>query len=749
VTAKPLEDWVAQFVELRESGANPDPEDFASTHPTRSKELLAILQRVVHTEGQLKGPRESRKRLGPYTLLELLGSGGAGQVYRAVHEDRPEQEVALKILSLASSADNRARERFSREGRALLQLNHPALGRVVDSGTLSDVPFIAMEFVQGGDLSDVIRSARRAQQQGSSPSSHLSLPGERQGRAGAVELVTQLAQAVASAHALGILHRDIKPQNVVLRPDGRPVLVDFGLAHDSQAVTLTGTGDLLGTPRYMAPEQARGEAADERTDVFGLGTLLYELLTLRQPHTGDDVVPLLRAAGGSRIPPLALGDPRAPRALQRIVDRACAFRPAARTAKASQLAQELGAYLQGAAVGAKPWSLRERAQDAWALHKPRVIGLLATTVLVATIPLVIPNQPDLDVLLNRACAAFSRGDLLDTAEQAAAVLERDPENETALFLKHVAQDEVPRASSPHMLALIKGMGFSRQKSWPLAVTAFRRAKSLAPDSPLPTILLGQTLDAMDEQALACEASLKADPGSASTWLELGRLRAGQQRFQEAETALREALVRQPDLHEARRELALVLHDQGQEMAVIEATFGPGSKDALDYADSIMRRETDASAQHADSILANYLRTHPADSRALYLRGSAADYQHDFEGARRFYEQSLKQDPHYKRALRELSYLMTGSRRDACADCRQYYEDHPQAIDLDEAEQLLLRLIDSDGGKSSTDYVGYAAARARFIGRTDAVQTLLRKHRSASTGTQQRQRLDQALARLEG
>src|SRR5690348_2053083 len=195
-----------------------------------------------------------------YTILGELGRGGMGVVYRALQVDlnRP---VALKVLKATAAGPN-AIERFRAEAEAAARLRHPNIVQVYAAGTWEGQPYFALEYLEGGTL------ARR-------------LAGNPQPPAEAAALVEALARAVQHAHERGVVHRDLKPANVLLSADGIPKVADFGLARRQEAGLGTRTGDLLGTPAYMAPEQAAGRPHESgpATDVYALGAVLYECLT--------------------------------------------------------------------------------------------------------------------------------------------------------------------------------------------------------------------------------------------------------------------------------------------------------------------------------------------------------------------------------------------------------------------------------------------------------------------------------------
>jgi hypothetical protein len=273
----------------------------------------------------------SGTRIGPYEVLAPLGSGGMGEVFRA-RDTRLGREVALKTLPPAFAQDRERLERFEREARTAGSLQHPGIVTVFDIGTHEGRPYIVSELVEGESLRVLIqRGALKP--------------------ARALEIATALAEALAAAHARGIVHRDLKPENVVIARDGRVKLLDFGLAklvqrelpqgEDTSARTLDGT--LLGTAAYMAPEQARGGAADHRADLFALGCVLHEMLSGRSPFHRDSPVETLAALLKEEPPALPAAAASAVPGLELLLRRCMEKQPADRFESARDLAVALEA----------------------------------------------------------------------------------------------------------------------------------------------------------------------------------------------------------------------------------------------------------------------------------------------------------------------------------------------------------------------------------------------------------------------
>jgi serine/threonine protein kinase len=229
-------------------------------------------------------------KAGPYDLVETLGGGAAGTVYKARHR-LTGAVVAVKILAEDLRDNPALLRRFEREFRAARQLDHPHIVHVLDSGRADGVPYIAMEFVDGGSLGDLIQLHKR-------------LP-----EVDAVRLAAQVGEALELAHRHGIIHRDVKPDNILVTTDGDAKLADLGLAKDTQdEVLLTRPGAALGTPHFMAPEQLTdARAADARSDVYGLGATLYQALTGELPFRSRGAMSVLRKkVAGELVPPRQL-----------------------------------------------------------------------------------------------------------------------------------------------------------------------------------------------------------------------------------------------------------------------------------------------------------------------------------------------------------------------------------------------------------------------------------------------------------
>jgi len=263
----------------------------------------------------------SGRTIGPYQIMAEIGRGGMATVYKG-YDPVNRRYVAIKVLPPDLSRDQEFVERFRREAAAAGRLRHPNIVAIYDVQPQAGLYAIVMEYVEGQSLAALIRQGG-------------AMPPQR-----AAAIVAQIASALDYAHSQGVVHRDVKPSNILLAPSGRAVLTDFGIARLSTDRTLTRTGAIIGTPEYMSPEQAQGETVMPQSDVYSLGVVLYEMLTGRVPFSGPTHAVLLAHITRLPPPPRALNPALTP-AVEAAVLRALAKAPAERYRSAGEMAQAL------------------------------------------------------------------------------------------------------------------------------------------------------------------------------------------------------------------------------------------------------------------------------------------------------------------------------------------------------------------------------------------------------------------------
>jgi len=328
-----------------------------------------------------------------YRIKRQIGRGGMGVVYEA-EQISLGRTVALKVMPPASVRNERAMERFRGEATAIARLSHPRIVAVHGFNVTGGVAYLAMEFVEGLDMAEVVDRLRTARTHGrrfvriSGPDLEQDItewargrklmgtvPGDPRIRSGIVidlrnpfpmmaALIADIADALRHAHSNGVIHRDLKPSNLLLDREGRLKLSDFGLAKDMDAASVTETGDFVGSPAYVSPEQAstRRAGVDARTDIYSLGVTFYEMLTLHQPFAGKNVAVVLRNIITGDPPAPSKVNPRIPADLETIVLKAIERDPVKRYQSAEELGDDLRRFLNFEPISARPLS---RAAQAW------------------------------------------------------------------------------------------------------------------------------------------------------------------------------------------------------------------------------------------------------------------------------------------------------------------------------------------------------------------------------------------------
>jgi serine/threonine protein kinase/WD40 repeat protein len=415
----PIDQLAEAFLERYRRGERPSLEAFIAEHPAHAAEIRELFPALLAIERLAPSGSESVRhfvqpqpeRLGDYQIIRELGRGGMGIVYEAEHQPLGRQ-VALKVLPTFAAEKPTVLQRFTREAKAAGHLHHTNIVPVFDVGQCDGLHYYSMQFIKGQSLAEVIGQLRllkandsrniptslashapshapaaevavtlvhdeirRTEASGAEPpppsdeatrtsvgestvTSHVNLSGSRHGEVrywrNVARIGVQLADALQFAHTQGVVHRDVKPSNILLDLTGTAWVTDFGLAHTGDH-DLTGSGAVLGTLRYMAPEQLRGWA-DPRTDVYGLGLTIYELITLRPALDAEDKAELVKQIGDREPAKPRQIDRSIPQDLETIVLKAIEKEPGRRYQSAAELSEDLSRFLDLKPILARPTS---------------------------------------------------------------------------------------------------------------------------------------------------------------------------------------------------------------------------------------------------------------------------------------------------------------------------------------------------------------------------------------------------------
>jgi predicted Ser/Thr protein kinase len=745
VSAERIEDLVARFLDRREGEPALAPERFAADlGPLREPVLAAIgraldFERALH-DGAPAAPRE----IAGYRIVREIGRGGMGAVYEA---EKQGARFALKLLHPACVSAPSAMQRFVREASALARVRHASVVALRDHGVAGGEPYLAMDFVEGRALSDVA---------------------ERTEPRRAAWIVRELASAVAALHEAGIVHRDIKPHNVIVRGDGTPVLVDLGLASLAGDDTLTASGAVLGTPRYMAPEQARGEAPDERTDVFALGLILYELLCGRPARAEGSRERVLADVARGSVPPPRRWTRGLDRGLERILASALAWNRARRMPSARALADDLGRFLAGEPVRAHAPSRVARAVDAMR-REPRTAATVTLAVALAAVagwsawssfgPGSRARAHEAERSVDAALAAWLQG----TEAVARAEVERARRSRASgrsLDLARALVDRDPAVAPLRDRALVE--------AWlrgDFAAAAELAAPGAGGDSADPgrdavhAEALRRSMQAERAVAEARNARLRW-PGSAAIACVLASALADEGDAAGAVTAARDAVALLPRSAPLHAQLARSLASASDVAGAVESALTAAELYRLDgvAGETELARLLAGAPEVAGvaSELERRVAAEPGLALAWFALGWLRDDEHALARAADAYARAADSDPGLVRARTNLAHLYAGAQRGSCKRCDAAFAEAPQMFAPERALEELTAALRADRGASDWATGRIVQTALDLAQRAPHVQAPQRIHavvgelaRDPTLAPASRARLDEALARLRG
>lgn len=758
MNSEAIEAAVAAFLEQRDSdpGLTPDRfiddylRSFGAASRFEAEELRLAIQAAIEVDRLLPGGRPMPLSIGPYRILREIGRGGMGIVYEVVRQDAvvsdesdesaraPEPHLALKLHPVSPLWSARAAERLRREISALAGVSHENIVRIREWGDQGGAPYIVMDLVDGTRLDEAAPALAHED---------------------AVRIVGILARAAHEAHVRGVIHRDLKPQNVILREDGTPVLVDFGLSLSEDLPSLTVTGELIGTPRYMAPEQVHDGKADARTDVYALGLILYELLTRRPARGSRSREGLLREASvGSLEGPRRI-DPTIPAPLERVVLQALAVAPEDRYQSAAAFADDLDRYGRRESVTARPRAIPASKSSGYPYGLPYglryglpygfpsgvpwrrvltlgivVIAALAGIWQVSRIRRAAAEQrrASAEIHVERAFEHHLEGDSAGAIAEARKATSIDPSGTSALALSaHLSRGDVPSDAGRAVRALQDVLQSYAQKDYAGAKRRLAAVEEVEPG--VKAMLAGVCAEEAGENEEAEQQLLRVSQLWPNSTFALRRL-AGVYRKQGILLKSQATLVRATEIDSTsaalwteRASLDLVRRDleSGFRSVAKARALGDSTNARLLLIEAELRSNS-ADGSRARQLARQVLEQNPDHAEAWYQLGFAHDVDHQSLEARDAYERAIELVPGDARAWFCLANLYSGASRGECVKCDAVYAAHPELLDLEKAESALIRTLEIDRGRqewvmrSATDISMRLTRRDRVIALVDAL-----------------------------
>ncbi|MEQ8765624.1 MAG: protein kinase [Planctomycetota bacterium] len=732
MSALDLEAIVAEFLDQRETDPSIRPEEYSERYANRAEVLSALEQalEVLRILSEDEPDRwEQPATIDGYRVLEVIGRGGMGVVYAVQRDGR---RYALKLLTRALVAPDLTVDRFRREVFALSRVRHPSVVRIHASGVFNGVPYLVMDLVEGQPLSQLALTLEPTE---------------------AAEKIRDLALAVDAVHREGVLHRDLKPSNVIARSDGRWVLIDFGLMATDALPSLTMDGEVLGTPRYMAPEQARGAAVDGSADVYALGLLLAELVTGRPARASGSRDVVLAAARRGVLPPLR--SRRWPPGLRRIVEHALATEPARRPETAEALASDLQRFLDGEPVHAPrqlPGRHLVRSRRAWF-----VAGILV--LLTAVLSLVLPIRRDVraeEARLDAVLADWIEGSVQAATRKLAVGVPVSRADAVALARRLEVSVDDAVAESIERDARI--LGEALQCAGPELADRLDDLVALGERghrSTLHSWMLGRAAAASDDWALAerelTQVAARLNE-TADVARELGSVLNQRGDFERARPWLEAARRLRPRDAAIQSAWATCCAGLGDlDAAIAAAREGSGLSNApaswLQLAELLGRQGGETAWNEADEILLGLLERDEDDLEARFQRAVLADRRHELPAAIERYRDVIARWPDHPRAALYLANLYSGAHRGKCTHCDRAFSEHPECASSELTERFLVEAIRIDAGRDPS-FPPVALEIALRLPDRRGVLEALGEQRSLAMGRAERARLDGLRRRIE-
>ena len=710
--------------------ANPDLHEYLAPHFS-SLRMMHRIKDGGSNEELNHAAYDPPKELGDYILRREIARGGMGIVFEATNKTL-NRKVALKVLPFAAVLNQKQIDRFHNEAQAAARMHHPNIVPIYSVGVDRGVNYYAMQFIEGRSLSEALDELRQQFQNGSTrPDRHDSigkdvstspwLSGSAAGEApvriesdpsgdGAgksygdgdyfrqvARLGVEVAGALQHAHSLGIIHRDIKPSNLLVDQSGKAWVADFGLAHIPNDLSMTKTGDVLGTIRYMSPEQAAGSGfVDHRTDIYSLGITLYELITLKPAFSCDDSASFLRQIADVEPKRPKHINPAVPSDLENIVLKAISKDPSDRYVSSADLENDLKRFLDGHPTLAKRPSVLDRASK-WARRHRRMVATAVIGLCMLT---------------------FGSG-------VATVLLVNEQSKTKAQYAKTLLEQKKTRASLEKAREIVDtlGVGIDEQLA-SIPGSEKVRYELLRQTQTYYDALLENSKDVSDEKGTLASESIKWDRSvvlnnAGKIAKQLGETDKALQAFREA----RELLESLPLSFEYQQELARCLNDEGLLLAGIgQIEIG---KDRLDQALEIHTRlakslqsgETDLAVSEIASIQSDFACT---QGNRAYLLNQLRDLQASrqaYEAAISWHRKSLGAGGNNFEGRRQLALsihnLASSIHQDDQKQARKYCQEAIQIQKQLSHERPANTLLRRDLALSYRSLAGYGARERQW------------------------------------
>jgi tetratricopeptide (TPR) repeat protein len=713
VTGSRLDEILDDYVRAAKAGRAPDRDALLARHPALAPELSEALRGLDFVGGVAAGLREATepearpgRALGDYRLLREVGRGGMAVVYEAEQLSLG-RRVAVKVLPFAAVLDPKQLQRFKNEAVAAANLRHPHIVPVYGVGCDRGVHYYAMQFVEGQSLASAIDDMRRPGPHGGAKtpiSSHGSNRHPAYVRM-AARLGVQAAEALDHAHQVGVVHRDVKPANVLVDHAGSLWVTDFGLARSRQDAGLTMTGEIVGTIRYMSPEQALAKRVpvDHRTDVYSLGATLYELFTLEPAFPGDDAARVMRDVMEREPAPPRRLNPAIPVDLETVLLKAMAKDPASRYATAQEMALDLERFLDDEPVLARRPSPLARAAGWSRRHR----GLVASTfaVLLLAVAAVAVDAARVREEQRRTSDALDQATGNLTLARKNMRLAREAvdrflwEAGVATFSDQPLPPPAKRAlleaareffandvENPDALGNLAAIEHALRR-YPEALAYIERQCDRAPRDAAALAERGHMLGHLgrhDEALSALDRALAVDPGLARAHMLRGLELSALGHLPEAVVAYRKAIAIRPDAP-AHVNLGNALENQGEHDAAI-AAYEEATR--LDPHDPVAWRGLGAARakkgdrERAIGAYREAIRVSPDFAEAHNDLGLLLRKDRDLKSAIREFKEAIRfgptlSEPHFNLGL---AYADTDDSENAMAEFREVVRLEPGHAD---------------------------------------------------------------------